>query len=260
MKRKRNKRSARRETKPKLRQRAEEKSLFNEFRVAARRALSSGWVQNSSIAFILVTIALGVSMFMSTGVKSAAITFAVVGTICVWIIAILVIHSYSSETEYSGLLIPADEPTPPNPCRNVPAGATLVLLGNSASYGTSFPQTIIQIRSDKMLVMDKIKGQIAVSALLYSEDGRIVAQIKNNEFFINPNNYFRKERPDLHTLIVYDQNGTEVLNVRFINDTTIRFSGVIRHPTRTVLVSDKAGLFANTICTGEAGVAHFSFQ
>jgi hypothetical protein len=166
----------------------------------------------------------------------------------------------TNETTTSGLLVPADEPTPPNPCGNIPTDALLVLLGNSGSWGTRFPQTIIMINDEPMLTMDQIAGRIAISGKFFSKDGRIVAELRNNEFSINPNNYFRKKRPDTHSLIVWDQQNVEVLNVRFINPHTIKFLGVIRTPKTEIVISGKSGLFANTICTGEAGKAHFGFN
>lgn len=165
-----------------------------------------------------------------------------------------------NETTTSGLLVPADEPTPPNPCGLIPGDAMLVILGNSASWGTAFPQTIIKIGNDKMLTMDEIAGRIAISGKFFSRDGKIVAELKDNEFYINPNNYFRKKRPDTHSLVVYDQESTEVLNVRFINAHTIKFTGVIRHPRATVVISETQGLFRNTICTGEPKTAHYAFD
>ena len=98
------------------------------------------------------------------------------------------------ETATSGLLVPANEPTPINPCGEIPTDALLVLLGNSGSWGTRFPQTIIMINDEPMLTMDQIAGRIAVSGKFFSRDGKIVAELRDNEFNINPNNYFRKKR------------------------------------------------------------------
>lgn len=136
----------------------------------------------------------------------------------------------------------------------------LVILGNSASWGTSFPQTIIKISNDRMLTMDEVAGRIALSGKFFSRDGSIVAELKDNEFHINPNNYFRKKRPDTHSLVVFDLQGVEVLNARFINPHTMKFTGIIRHPKGTVVISETEGLFRNTICTGEAGDAHWHFN
>jgi hypothetical protein len=187
----------------------------------------------------------------------------VVATCLQWHLLVLAPEDQSApptETVISGLLVPANEPTPANPCGTIPNNAMLVLLGNSASWSARFPQTIIKIGKDRMLTMDEIAGQIAISGKFYSRDGRIVATIENNEFSINPNNYFRKKRPDKHSLVVWDQEGAEVLNVRFINPKAIKFLGLIRHPMGNVEVSGTRGLFANTICSGEAGDAHFAFN
>ena len=161
----------------------------------------------------------------------------------------------------SGLLSPGNEPTPENPCGSImPAGGTLVLLGNSASFATTFPSTIIKIGNDETLGMEKIEGRIAISATLYSSDGRIVAQLDKNQFFINPNNFFRKEiSSDGHSLVVFDQTGVEVLNVKFINPTTVAFLGVIRHPSRTIEISKIRGVFANTMCSADNRGAAYHF-
>lgn len=240
-------------------QRPKYHNFGNEFIKSIRHAFSNGLVQNITIVFIGVLVALIISMVTSTGIKAAALTFAIIGTIAIWIFAVAIIRYYPSETEFSGLLSPGREPTPQNPCGDIPNDAMLILLGKSASYGTSFPQTIIKIGQDRMLTIDKINNRIAVNAKLFSRDGRIVAEIKNSKFFINPNNYFRKERSDAHSLIVFVQEGIEILNIRYINERTIKFLGVIRHPRTTVVISDIHGFFANTVCSGEAGDAHFAF-
>ena len=55
------------------------------------RALSSGWVQNSGVAFLGAFILLVVAMVTSTGVKAAAVGFACFGTVFVWILAAAII-------------------------------------------------------------------------------------------------------------------------------------------------------------------------
>jgi hypothetical protein len=165
------------------------------------------------------------------------------------------------QEEFEGLLTPANEPTPENVCSSfVPDGAMLLLVGNSATFATKSSETVIQIGNENMLVMEKISGRIAISAKLFSSDGRIVAQLDKNQFFINPNNYFRKEiSADGHSLVVLDQSGIEVLNVRFLNPTTLSFLGVIRHPTGNLEISKTHGWFSNRMCAGDAGGAGWHF-
>lgn len=160
----------------------------------------------------------------------------------------------SKEPSLSGFLTPADEPTPENPCSpHVPPDAMLLLIGNSASYTTHFPHTVIRIKGENVLTVDNEGGRIAVSAKVFSRDGRIVAEIKRNQFFVNPNNYFRIESPDVHSLIVYDQEDRAVLNVRYLNPHTIQFLGILNHPVRPLIISRREGVFRNTVCFGENG-------
>jgi len=47
--------------------------------------------------------------------------------------------------QLSGALFPDNKPTPPNPCRNIPSDALVLLLGNSTAYNNSFPHTVITV-------------------------------------------------------------------------------------------------------------------
>lgn len=68
------------------------------FSVAVSHAFSSGWVQNSTIAFLGTLIWLVVAMATNTQIKAAAITFGLMGTAALWILAFAVIR-YSSESK-----------------------------------------------------------------------------------------------------------------------------------------------------------------
>lgn len=156
------------------------------------------------------------------------------------------VEDIRKQEQFSSMLTPGNEPTPENSCtgRTLP-DSVLLLAGNAANYITKMPNTIIQIREDKMLWIDRIDGKIAVSAKLFSSDRKIVAELDKNQFFINPNNYFRKEiSPDGHSLIVYDQEDVQVLNVKFLNPNTVAFLGVIRHPIGILQISKTEGFFS----------------
>ena len=43
----------------------------------------------------------------------------------------------------------------------------------------------------------------------------------------NPNNYFKIKHPDPSTLVVFDQQGKEALNVHFMNPSAVRFTGLL---------------------------------
>ncbi len=111
----------------------------------------------------------------------------------------------------SGFLTPDNKPTPKIPKGvSIPSNAIAVFLGNSVAYNSSFPHTIIEVGNEPLLVVNKQGNNITISARFFSVDGKIVAELKENQFHINPSNYYRIERPNEHALIIYDQQGNEV--------------------------------------------------
>ena len=84
-----------------------------------------------------------------------------------------------------------------------------------------------------------------IASRVYSADGRIVAHVIDNEFHVNPNNYFRMERRDRHTLLVYDQRARLVLSVRYLNPLAIKLLGVFNYPGRLpVIIGEHQTLIA----------------
>lgn len=175
------------------------------------------------------------------------------------------VNEIHEQQELSGLLLPASEPTPDNVCSHgpfpIPGDALLILLGNSASFNSQFPHTIIRIKGEDVLTLSKKGGEIGVNVKIFGKDGRIIAEIKDNEFSINPNNYFRKGRPDKSTLVIYDQEDKRVLDVRFVNPSTVRFLGVLNYPNlaRPLIISQTEGPFAGGMCGAENKV-DFNFN
>ena len=140
--------------------------------------------------------------------------------------------------ETSGVILPGTKRLPERHAQ-IPKGAIALFLGNSLAYTSSFPHTVIKVGGEQALVIDKNKGGIAIYAKLFSEDGRIVAELKNNEFYVNPNNYFRIERPNQHALIVYDQSGQQALNVEFLNPSAIKLLGKFYFPSRPPIIIEE---------------------
>lgn len=140
--------------------------------------------------------------------------------------------------ETSGFLLPGSTRLPEGRAQ-IPEGAIAIFLGNSLAYTTSFPHTVIEVGGVPVLVIDKSKEGIAIFAKLFSEDGRIVAELKDNQFYVNPNNYFRIERPNDHALIVYDQRGQQALNVEFLNPFAIKLLGKFYFPHRQPIIIEE---------------------
>lgn len=148
-----------------------------------------------------------------------------------------------SAPQTSGVLLPGNKPTPNElPCvASLPAGEVILFYGNSASYGNGYPHTVIQVDNQPLLVVGMSKGGVTVSAKLFSSDNRIVSELKDNKFFINPNNYFRIERPNKHLLIIYDQQGNQALNVEYLNRFAIKILGRFNLPNSAPIILSEDG-------------------
>jgi len=162
-------------------------------------------------------------------------------------------------SDLSGLLIPDNKPTPPNACGTIPADSLALFFGNSVAYTSTFPHTVIEVGSEPILVINRQHGKVAVSGKVFSRDGRIVAELKDNRFYVNPNNYFRVERPSSHSLIVYDQEARQALNVEYLNASAIKVLGRFYLPNRPpVLINEDSQVFGGISmsrnCFGNNGV------
>ena len=108
------------------------------------------------------------------------------------------------EPETSGRLRPArdaDPPVPPDCHKNSP-DSFAVFYGGAVAYTAQGDITIIEVASQPLLSVNRTPEGLSISARIYSQDGRIVAEIVDNKFTINQNNYFKRECPDKSTLIV----------------------------------------------------------
>ncbi|HVM60660.1 MAG TPA: hypothetical protein VMV72_07305 [Verrucomicrobiae bacterium] len=70
-------------------------------------------------------------------------------------------------------------------------------------------------------------GGLLVSAMFFSLDGRIVSEIRDNNWVLNPNNYFRKNF-DRSSLEVIDEFNTPVLQVRYLTLNSFKIGGLFR--------------------------------
>lgn len=171
---------------------------------------------------------------------SLAIWSGIAVSVIAGFVTVAIIHEKMfAETEGTGLLYSATEPTPPTPCPNIPKEALIFLLGSSASYTTALHHTVLRVAGEDLLSIRRKNECIAVSAKIYSADRQIVAEIIDNSFHLNPSNYFRRERPDRHTLAIFDQHGARVLFVRHLNYSAIKILGTFHTARGIVKMSEE---------------------
>jgi hypothetical protein len=156
-------------------------------------------------------------------------------------------HNESKQAEdLSGLLVPADEPTP-SPAREClgDGPGPVVLLGNCATVlaGAAPAITVLKLRQDSLLTIEREAGGAYVSALILREDGRVVARLTRNKFEVNPNNYFDEPlHPDRHELRI-TRHGELVFRVRFANERAFLIEGSFFIPGHGTLAAKASGLF-----------------
>lgn len=168
------------------------------------------------------------------------------------------------KSELHGLLIPANEFSPPNSCVDGPRAGVSIYVGNWIVF-TKDTNAVIKAQGQDILTITKSEGGIWVSARVLSVENQVIAQITNNDFYVNPSNYFCLTRPNWHTLIVEDPKGNRVLDVYFINPSTIRVIGTFYTPNGSpIIFREKQSIvggitFGGTTCQ-DTGTGVFVIQ
>lgn len=131
-----------------------------------------------------------------------------------------------------GVLVPSNLPTPPLPHGvTIPDDGVAALYGSNVSVNTTFPHTILEMRGEPMIVIDRdlsTKNLVVTALKIFDDRDDVIASIDPDGFWVQ--NAVRKKRPDEHTLIVYDHNGQQVLKIQFLNPQVISIEGIFRSP------------------------------
>jgi hypothetical protein len=105
----------------------------------------------------------------------------------------------------------------------------VAFLGPMVAVSQSLPATVLRINGVDALTLDKAEdGAIAPSLMVTSADNKVIAQMVDGEFKIDPNNSFDTKRPDYHSLKVVDQYGQNVLHMRYMNKNAIAIDAQLK--------------------------------
>lgn len=128
-------------------------------------------------------------------------------------------------------LFPGTEPLPALAAKcKVPADALMVSFGSNLGWATNMPHTIIQMGGDPILSIDRDRASasLIITVLrIFDDRNDIIAKIDKDGFWVRGDT--RMKRPDRSSLIVFDHNDSEVLNIRFLNPRAISVTGIFRH-------------------------------
>jgi len=147
----------------------------------------------------------------------------------------------------------------------------LLVVGDSGAISTQQGKTpAVQIGDCQLLRMQHGPKGLLVDADVFSQSGILIARIQNNEFHLVAGQYSYSERPDRHTLAVYDQQGRELLWVRYLNPKVVKIRGVFSCPnySPSVIFDDEGihflgdqgnSIISNNCAVDAIGAAEYRF-
>jgi hypothetical protein len=136
----------------------------------------------------------------------------------VW--GILAYGAHKELTALAGVIEPGDEvsPKPPNVvCSTMNLWNFDLVLGGSHLYSPPTERTIIQVDDNSTLALTPKDGAMQLSMIVRSDNGNVIAEVKDGAFLINRNNYLKMNRANAHELTVYDQKDNPVLEINYPN-------------------------------------------
>lgn len=148
-----------------------------------------------------------------------------------------------------GFLLPDHKPNGDDPCRSSGPGLRL-LFGTNAVIATTFPHAVIASPERVYLQIDRDKaGDIGVTGAFRSEPGFAEAIIVGNKFDVDADrvDHFTETR---HRLTILGAHGQTVLDVWFLNPSTVRLSGILFVHGRRVDLSE-GGQVAGSRMSGD---------
>lgn len=157
-------------------------------------------------------------------------------------------------TKLQNVLIPADEPTPPNPCSThiSPAeNGLFIMTGQTTSYVDRFPHTVISVDEQPRLTVNRKDKNAQISLDVFGPDGKIIANLDDDGFTVRQGSFFKFRRNDESSLRIVDEYNEEVLNVHYVNPHVIWLNAILRYQgSEPVIFRGSAG---GGICTAHAG-------
>jgi hypothetical protein len=117
----------------------------------------------------------------------------------------------------------------------------IIMMGSVVDRITHFPTDVISIGNDEngipfqMLQIDREGDNISISILRIFSDKEAITTIHSDKIW--ENSHFRVERPTPHRLMAYNEQDEMVLDLNFLNKTTLTIEGKFKRNGREVDIS-----------------------
>ena len=136
-------------------------------------------------------------------------------------------------------LVAASLPQPVSSNCPIPKNAVALYLGNRVSVITEFPHVVFRAHGDNTLRIDRVSSDLLITFRVFDDSGALVARLDRNTFTATKS-AAHVERPDASRLLVFDDRGTQVLDVQFLNPQAIKMTGILRYPrVDPIVISEK---------------------
>ncbi len=161
-----------------------------------------------------------------------------------------------------GLLIPANDPSPPHNCRQPPNAHKTIYFGTGVATMSDEMNAfgLITMAGEEVFSLENTPTGILINATLRNKSGNVVATIEKNVFNSKSTFEYEATNPDQHSLLVLDSNNQIVLYVRYLNPQAIKILGTFYHPKRPlpVVMEENSlsigSMSMKTFCIGEIGI------
>lgn len=136
-------------------------------------------------------------------------------------------------------LAAASLPQPVSSNCPIPKGAVGLYIGNRVSVITEFPHVVFRAHGEEALRIDRSSADLLITFRVFNDNGALVARLDRNTF-VAKNSAAHLERPDASHLVIFDDRGTQVLDVQFLNPQAIKMTGILRYPgVDPIIIGDK---------------------
>lgn len=125
----------------------------------------------------------------------------------------------------SGTIVPPSLGTPPEILTVIFGGNQFLHKSNDYIAGHSVSPISSLLGSEHEIAFRKGEDRVLVSTTVTSIDGKVVAEIRENEWVINPNNYFKRSYTE-NGLVVVDAYNLPILKVDVIDEGTVVLQGI----------------------------------
>lgn len=230
------------------------------FKVVVGHAFSSGWVQNSTVAFAGTVVLLVTAMATKTQIRAAAIGVGCMGTIALWVLVVVVMRNADVATPtivHFGGLTPGNEASAALPA-GTPNNTVQLMLGDDLRVLSASLTPVLQRNGKPFLTIGVRDGVMWITATINDKSDQYICRIIDNEFQINEQRSFNPRQPDSHSLLVRDADGNEVLNIRFLNPRAIWITGRFKIPgdPNSLIIDRTNGI----VFPGGGGIAHLTLD